>query len=46
MGSERWIAWLIGTSNQFAADLMRDPKYANLNSEYRLFYGAPLATGH
>jgi hypothetical protein len=40
------LAWVIGTSNQFAGDLMRDPKYADLNSEYRLYYGTPLATGH
>jgi hypothetical protein len=40
------LAWVIGTSNQFAGDLMRDPKYADLNSEYRLYYGTPLATSH
>jgi hypothetical protein len=34
------LAWVIGTASQFATDFSRDPKYADLKSEYRLYYGA------
>jgi hypothetical protein len=35
------LAWVTGTASQFATDFTRDPKYADLNAEYRLYYGAP-----
>jgi hypothetical protein len=37
------LAWVIGTANQFAMDFARDPKYADLKSEYLLYYGTQQA---
>ncbi len=37
------LAWVIGTAGQFAIDFARDSKYADLKSEYHLYYGAPPA---
>jgi hypothetical protein len=37
------LAWVIATAAQFATDFAHDPKYAELKSEYRVYYGTPQA---
>jgi hypothetical protein len=32
------VAWVTGTAGQFAADVARDPKFAELQAEYRYYY--------
>ena len=34
------LAWVIGTANQFALDLPRDPRFVELEAEYRYYYAA------
>ena len=40
------LAWVTGTSNQFAADIARDPKYAQLIAEYHFYYDVPANSAH
>ncbi len=37
------LAWVTGTSSQFAADIAHDAKYAQLIAEYHFYYDAPSA---
>ena len=34
------LAWVIGTSSQFSADVARDSKFADLKAEYHYYYDA------
>jgi hypothetical protein len=34
------LAWLTGTASQFAGDLARDPRFADLEAEYHFYYDA------
>ncbi len=36
------LAWLTGTAGQFAGDLARDPKFAELEAEYHSYYDVPV----
>jgi hypothetical protein len=38
------LAWVTGTAAQFAGDAARDPKYAELQAEYRYYYDASTVT--
>jgi hypothetical protein len=37
------LAWVIASADEFAADLARDQKYADLQAEYRYYYASPAA---
>ncbi len=40
------LAWVMGTAAQFADDLRRDPRYAELQSEYHYYYDSPSPAHH
>jgi hypothetical protein len=42
LGSEG-VAWVTGTAAQFAADVARDARFAELQAEYHYYYGTPAA---
>jgi hypothetical protein len=37
------VAWVTGAAAQFAADVARDARFADLQAEYRYYYGTPAA---
>jgi hypothetical protein len=40
------LAWLTGTTNEFATDLARDAKFADLEAEYHSYYDAAANPSH